>query len=97
MIKTLQECKDEVAKRHSYPTWQELCKLGNHDGTPDKWIDEVSILFAEEALREAAEKADTVYADSMTGEIYGHTYPSGFDVALVVDKESILSIIKELK
>jgi len=38
--KSLSEIKDEVARKHYYDSWESLCKLGNHDGTPDKWIDE---------------------------------------------------------
>jgi hypothetical protein len=43
---TLQDCKNKVARGHCYSLWTELCKLGNHDGTPDDWFDEVAERYA---------------------------------------------------
>lgn len=44
--RSLQECKDQVAIKHCYDTWDTLCPNGNLDGVPDEWVNEVAELYA---------------------------------------------------
>jgi hypothetical protein len=57
MEKTLQEIKDEVAVKNEYSSWESLETSLKRNNVYDKNImvfcDEVSIKFAEQALRQA--------------------------------------------
>lgn len=43
---TLQECKDQVARKHYHDTWDKLCPNSNLDGVPDEWVNEAAELYA---------------------------------------------------
>ena len=99
-MKTLLEIKNEVAQKHEYADWfaieNEEGSQAENDSVKASMIDEIAKLYAEEALKEAAERASIRYSscgDPMTCGCQGTCeYPNSF-----IDKKSILSLINELK
>lgn len=82
-MKTLQEIKDEVAYYHDYKNWAEVD--GDFGRNDYFMIDEVAKRYAEEALKEAAERAPWA-GDCEVSKVCKSKIES-----------SILNIIKELK
>lgn len=90
-MKTLQECKDEVAMRLGRKDWHDFFTTRTSNGVSAYApLEEAAKLYAEYALREAAEKA-TVEEDPK--DYFKMPEFRNYQV----DKDSILSIIKELK
>ena len=83
-MKELQEIKNEVAKEKHYGDWGCLMAADVFGAgcVNDDLIDEVAKRYAEEALREAAKRAEA---------------EDNSDCPPTVEKDSILNIIKELK
>jgi hypothetical protein len=56
-MKTLQECKDKVAKKHGYDSFQKMEENGFGIGTGELlgYADEAAQLFAQEACKEQRE------------------------------------------
>ncbi len=91
MLKTIQQCKDEVAKKYGVENWNDLHFYGIDCAIPtlkppfaeERLLNEATKLYAESAIKEAAERV-----------ALKHPYK---DNAWMIDKDSILSIITELK
>lgn len=63
---TLQEAKNQVAKKHHWDNWADLRDTGIDEGMFELLIDEAAILFAREACceqREICAKAAGIYRD----------------------------------
>ncbi len=71
-MKTLQEIQNEVIKENDCEEWDYIHRLQS------TYVDEVAKRYAQEALKEAAEKARTKTNNERT--------------SIVVDKESITNI-----
>ncbi|HEY9363867.1 MAG TPA: hypothetical protein VIQ00_11430 [Chitinophagaceae bacterium] len=96
-MKTLQDIKDEVAKENG-TEWNELLSdYGDNSDDIQDYTDEVAKRYAEEALREAAERSRFIYYDYDTNEkTFSELRQAGKD-CYQIDKDVILNIIKELK
>lgn len=80
-MKTLNEVKDEVARSYGF-TWEEILNI---DLIVDQMVTKVAKRYAEEAIKECAERA----------KAYNQVPRAYSDAA--VDKESIMDVIQELK
>lgn len=59
-MKTFEQCKEEVAIKHSYPDWPSLLYAKGENGV-NRFLDETIELYAEHAARDAWGRAcDTV-------------------------------------
>ncbi len=103
-MKTLNECKDEVAKKHNYHDWSSLEQDCFSVPFIISAMEEAAKLYAESALREAAERAKVereqmIDWESMPREkqLSSERFYSTRNEFYSIDKDSILSLIKELK
>lgn len=98
-MKALSEIKDEVAEAAGYKNWDFLMyTFAGFGAHVQPYTDEVANRYAEEALKEAAEKATMII--SYKGKILSTKHigwiANDGDHS-EIDKSSILNIIKELK
>lgn len=100
-MKTLQECKEQVAHEYTFQYWGQVQRIVGSDEMHDL-LNEVAKLYAtekvKEALRLAAERANMVFESDVTDKkstykIFCSWTPEG---SLEVNKESILSLQSEL-
>lgn len=68
---TVAEAKDQVAQKHYYDRWENLCPNGNLDGVPDKWVDEVIELYTRAKWDEAAEAQKMICSDALNQWEFG--------------------------
>ncbi len=87
-MKTLSQIKDEVAKESGYKTWDLLhYAFAGFGAQIELFSDKVAKRYAEEAIKVCAERAIASVDDNN----------NFFNQNAIVDKQSILNIIKELK
>jgi uncharacterized protein (DUF2267 family) len=88
-IKTLAECKDEVAKKYGFDAWHYMLSWNPHN--LDELIDEAAKLFASQSgsiikpdCDKQAHEYVTNHPDSEVRRMYGHyfrTFKDGFNAA----------------
>jgi hypothetical protein len=107
-MKTVQEIKDEVARHHGFNEWADLIavhyKAGFTMAHLNDIIDNAMKAYAEEALMEAAERAN-VQLERITNwetvprtkEFHSEKYFSNMNEMYTVDKSVFESLIEEIK
>lgn len=102
-MRTLEEIKEHIAHETGYDAiegcsaWQNLLNEVQGDtDLIDHYVGCVAFMYAEEVLKEAADKALVVYEQNFGGYTQtGESYCSE-DGITIVDKQSVLSIIDRL-
>jgi hypothetical protein len=87
---TLQECKDEIAKKHTYNSWQEISKGGVVSQPSEYFYDEVAELHASQQT-----EALQAEIEQMHKECYGWADIVGNQDKKILEKDAQISQLEE--